>query len=83
MLAAANRARTSFASPPSIGMRRTDHAVIGERFEGDLRNGVHGEWCGQSFNVKDIRSLRILGAGAGPQQALRTGAGIVGAHPSR
>src|SRR5208283_3788567 len=62
---------------------RLDNAVFGKSVQRALRHGVHGEWCGQGLNVQDVRSLRILGSGAGPQKALRTRAGIVGAHPSR
>src|SRR5262245_2615825 len=63
--------------------RRADIAMLGERFQRALGHRVHREWRGQGLDVKDIRSLRILGPGAGPQQALRTRASIVGAHPSR
>jgi hypothetical protein len=59
-----------------------DNAVVGKRVQRALRNGIHGEWCGQGLDVKKVRSLRILGPRAGPQKALRTRAGIVGAHPS-
>src|SRR5262249_39896745 len=60
-----------------------DIAVFSEGFECALRHRVHRERRGQGLDVEDIRSLRVLGPGAGPQQPLRTRAGIVGAHPSR
>src|SRR6202047_2742535 len=59
---------------------RLDNAVFGKHFQRALRHGVHGEWRGQGLDVKDVRSLRILGPGAGPQKALRTRAGIIGAY---
>src|SRR5262252_3181918 len=60
-----------------------DIAVVSEGFECALRHRVHRERRGQGLDVEAVRSLRVLGPSAGPQQPLRTRAGIVGAHPSR
>src|SRR5215475_4227396 len=72
-----------FAVAPVRGYRRANIVMLGERFQRALRHRVHREWRGQRLDVEDIRCLRILGPGAGPQQALRPRASIVGAHPSR
>src|SRR5262249_60118169 len=63
--------------------RWADFAMVGKGLQCSLRHRVHGERCGQGLDVQNVRSLRILGPGAGPQQPLWTSAGIVGAHPSR
>ena len=46
-------------------------AVIAESVEGGRRNGVHGVGADQFFDIEHVAILRIFGAGAGPQQALR------------
>src|SRR5262249_29842292 len=63
--------------------RCADVAMVGQGLQRALGHGVHREWRGQALDVEDIRSLRILGPGAGPEQALRARTGIIGAHPSR
>ena len=83
--ALANSASTSSASPPSAGRTLTHLAVIGEgeqRLLGHRVDGVRGR---ERLDVKDIRSLGIFGAGAGPQQALRlrSGAGKLSASGAR
>ena len=63
--------------------RLADLAVIGEGLERALRHGVDGEGRGERLHVEDVGGLRVLGAGAGPEQALRAGAGIGGALEAR
>ena len=46
-------------------------AVIAECVERRRRDGVDGVRADQFFDVEHVAVLRILGAGAGPQQALR------------
>ena len=60
-----------------------DLAVIGEGLERALRHRVDRERRGERLHIEDVGGLRILGAGAGPEQALRPGAGIGGALPAR
>ena len=56
---------------------RANFAMIREGFQRRLGHRVHCERRGERFDVENIRSLRILGAGAGPEQTLRPGAGII------
>ena len=62
---------------------RADLAVVGEGLERALRHGVDGEGRGESLHIEDVGGLGILGAGAGPQQALGAGAGVGGALEAR
>src|ERR1700747_2541955 len=58
------------------GEGRADLALVGEGLEGALRHGVDGEGRSESLDVEDVGGARILGAGAGPQEALGAGAGV-------
>src|SRR6516165_1474484 len=82
IFASANRASSSSELPPSIGSVVLTSPCSASAFS--VPSGmvliVNGAAKVLTYN---IRSLRILGPGAGPQQALRTRASIVGAHPSR
>ena len=49
-------------------------AVVAEGVEGGGRNGVDGVRADQLFDVHDVAVAGVLGAGAGPQQALGLGA---------
>jgi hypothetical protein len=50
-------------------------AVIGEGEQRLLRHRVDGSWSCERLKVKDIGSLRVFRAGAGPQEALRLRSG--------
>ena len=65
------------------GQDRADLAVIGEGLQRGLGHRVHGERRGEGLDVQDVGGLGVLGSGAGPQQALRAGAGVVDALPAR
>ena len=52
-------------------------AVLGKGQQRFLRQGVDGVRRGQRVDVERVGRRRVLGAGAGPQQALRAGAGSV------
>src|SRR5690242_12410543 len=47
-----------------------DLAVFGDGLEGAFRHGVYREGRGERPNIQGVGCLRILGAGARPQQAL-------------
>src|SRR5262249_58883364 len=51
-------------------------AMVGKGIERALGHGVDRERRRESFDVKRVGGRRILGSGAGPQQALRAGARI-------
>src|SRR5258708_10217341 len=53
-----------------------DLAVVAEGLEGALRHGVDRERRGERLHVEDVAGFLVLGAGAGPEQALGPGAGI-------
>src|ERR1700738_1255115 len=61
------------------GEGRPDFAMVAEGLEGALRHRIDGEGRGESLDVEDVGGVRILGAGAGPEQALGAGAGVGGA----
>ena len=83
MPALAKLARTVSQSPPSGASVCADLAVVGEGLERALRHGVDGEGRGERLHIKHVGGFGILGAGAGPKQALRAGAGIGGALEAR
>src|SRR5260370_118272 len=60
-----------------------EFTVIGEGFQCFLGHGVHRQRRGEGFDIEDVGSLGILGSRTGPQQALRTAAGVVDAQPAR
>ena len=62
---------TCSASPPSRGIAWSTCAVVGERQQRLLRHGVDRVRRRQRADVEHVGGLRILGAGAGEQQALR------------
>ena len=57
--------------------------MIGKRFQRSLGHRVHRERRSESLDVQDIGRLGVLGSRAGPQQTLRTGAGVVDPLPAR
>ena len=63
--------------------RLADLAVLGEGLERALRHGVDREGRGERLHIKGVGGFRVLGAGAGPEQALRAGAGVGGALEAR
>ena len=58
------------ASTFSVRLLR-ELAVIAEGVKGGRRNGVNRVGADQFFDVEHVAILRVLGAGAGPQQPLR------------
>ena len=58
-----------------IGRHSLDGAVLGKGKQRLLRHGVDRVGRRQRFDIKHVRGRGILGAGAGPQQALRPGPG--------
>ena len=56
---------------------RTEFRVIGEGLQRGLGHRVHGERRGERLDVQDVGGRWVLGSGAGPQQTLRAGAGVV------
>ena len=54
-----------------FGQAGAQLAVIAEGIEGGRRNRVDGVGADQLFDVEHVAIVGILGAGAGPQQALR------------
>ena len=81
--ARANSASTASASPPSDGQHALHPAVIGEGEQGLLGHRVDGVRSRQRLDVERVRRLGILGAGAGPEQALRPRAGGRERAPAR
>ena len=59
----------------------SDTAVISEGDQRFLRHRVHRQRGGQRLDVEGVGCLRVLGAGAGPEQPLGPTAGIVHALP--
>ena len=57
--------------------------MIGELEQRLEWHRVDGERCLQCLDVEDIGSLGVLGAGAGPEQPLRTGAALSEASEPR
>src|SRR4029077_14119036 len=52
--------------------------MLAERFERALGHGVDREGRRERFHIKCVGGFWILGAGAGPKEALRAGAGVGG-----
>ena len=76
--------RQHFLAVATVGrQQRAEFAVLGEGFQGALGHGVHRERRRQGLDVQDVGGLGVLGARAGPQQALRAGPGVVHALPAR
>src|SRR5436309_249855 len=65
------------------GQDPTERSVNGEGLQGALGHRVHRERRGERPYIKDVGRAGILGARAGPQQALRAGAGVEDALPAR
>ena len=82
MPALANSASTASLSPPSAVQQRADLAVIGERLQRVLGHGVHRERRGKGLDVEDVGRLGVLGSRAGPEETLRSGAGVGERHAS-
>jgi len=57
--------------------------VIGQRVQGALGHGVHGERRGERLDIEDVGRVGILGSRARPQEALRTGTDVFDALPAR
>ena len=69
-------------SVTAIGRQgRADLAVLGEGEQRLLRNRADGPCRREGFDVKRVRCGRVLRSRAGPEQALRTGAGSGQALP--
>ena len=81
--ALAKLARTALAVAAVRCERVADLAVIGEGLERALRHGVDREGRGQRLHIERVGGLRVLGAGAGPEQALGAGTGIGSALEAR
>src|SRR5439155_4443195 len=58
-------------------------SMIGEGLQRALGHSVHRERRGERPDIQDVGRAGILGARAGPQQALRAGAGVEDALPAR
>ena len=58
------------------GQRSADLAVVGEGLQRGLGHRVHRERGGERLDVQDVGGFGVLGPGAGPQEALRAGAGV-------
>ncbi len=63
--------------------RLADLAVIGEGLQGALGHGVDREGRRERLHIEGVGGFRVLGAGAGPQQALGTGAAVGSALKAR
>src|SRR5262249_6870430 len=59
-----------------------DFSVIGQRFEGAFGHGIDRERRRKRFDVEHVGSFGVLGSRAGPQQPLRTSAGVVDTLPA-
>ncbi len=73
-----------FLAVPAIGGQYlAERSVIGQRLQRTLGHRVHGEWGRERPDVQDVGRTGILRARAGPQQALRPGAGVEDSLPAR
>ena len=59
---ARGRARTTVGR-----QNRSELSVFRKGIEGRFGHGVYRKWSRKSFDIEDVRRIRILSSGAGPQ----------------
>jgi len=71
------------AVPTVRGENAFDLTMFSQSVQRALGHGVHGERGGESLDVEEIGCRGVLGSSAGPQKALRAGAGAENPLPKR